>query len=111
MIAAAPLVQGEHDFTSFVATDPERGRESGETSNVRKVFASTWQRQGEELVYEIKGNGFFHHMVRNLVGTFLLVGKGTMAPPDVTRILKAKSRSAAGATAPASGLYLVSVEY
>src|ERR1051326_4730305 len=65
MIAAAPLVQGEHDFTSFVATDPERGRESGETSNVRKVFASTWQRQGEELVYEIKGNGFFHHMVRN----------------------------------------------
>jgi tRNA pseudouridine38-40 synthase len=50
-------------------------------------------------------------MVRNLVGTFLLVGKGTLKPADVTRILEKKDRSAAGATAPASGLYLVNVEY
>ena len=50
-------------------------------------------------------------MVRNLVGTFLLVGKGTLKPQDVITILEAKNRSAAGATAPASGLYLVSVEY
>jgi tRNA pseudouridine38-40 synthase len=45
------------------------------------------------------------------VGTFLLVGRGTLEPADVTRILEAKDRSAAGATAPASGLYLVNVEY
>jgi len=50
-------------------------------------------------------------MVRNLVGTFILVGKGTLRPEDITRILKAKDRSTAGATAPPHGLYLVSVEY
>jgi tRNA pseudouridine38-40 synthase len=50
-------------------------------------------------------------MVRNLVGTFVLVGKGTLRPEDVAGIVEARSRSAAGATAPANGLYLVSVEY
>ena len=50
-------------------------------------------------------------MVRNLVGTFLLIGKGTFHPEDVGKILEKRERSAAGATAPASGLYLVSVEY
>ena len=50
-------------------------------------------------------------MVRNLVGTFLLAGKGTLKASDLRRILEARSRSAAGATAPASGLCLVSVEY
>jgi tRNA pseudouridine38-40 synthase len=50
-------------------------------------------------------------MVRNLVGTFILVGKGTLQPQDMASILAARNRSAAGATAPASGLFLVSVEY
>jgi len=50
-------------------------------------------------------------MVRNLVGTFLLVGKGTLTSEDFHRVLAARDRSAAGATAPAGGLYLVSVEY
>jgi tRNA pseudouridine38-40 synthase len=63
------------------------------------------------LIYEVHGNGFLHHMVRNLIGTFLLVGKGTLKPADITAILKARDRSAAGATAPAQGLYLVNVEY
>jgi len=106
---AAPLVEGEHDFTSFAAVDPERGREG--ISNVRRIFASQWRRESCELIYEVRGNGFLHHMVRNLVGTFLLVGKGTLKPVDVIRILDTKDRSAAGATAPASGLYLVNVEY
>ena len=110
MEEVAGLVAGEHDFTSFAAVDPERGREE-ELSNVRLIFASTWERQEEEFVYTVRGNGFLHHMVRNLVGTFLLVGKGTLKAADLKRIVQARSRSAAGATAPASGLCLVSVEY
>jgi tRNA pseudouridine38-40 synthase len=109
MQEAAPLVDGQHDFTSFAAVDPERGREG--ISNVRQIFSSRWQHESSELIYEVRGNGFLHHMVRNLVGTFLLVGKGTLKPSHIRRILEAKDRSAAGATAPASGLYLVNVEY
>ena len=65
----------------------------------------------DELIYTVRGSGFLHHMVRNLVGTFILVGRGTLRTEDITGIIDARSRSAAGATAPASGLYLVEVEY
>src|SRR6266568_8379504 len=123
MGAAASLIEGEHDFTSFAAVDPEKdinheghpstslragsGTPRKETENVRTIFFSEWQRQETELTYEVRGNGFLHHMVRNLVGTFLLVGRGTLKPQDLIKIIEAKNRSAAGATAPASGLYLV----
>jgi tRNA pseudouridine38-40 synthase len=111
MTRAAGLVEGEHDFTSFAAVDPERERDGVPLSNQRRIFSSKWERQGDEFVYAVKGSGFLHHMVRNLVGTFILVGKGTLQSEDITRILEARNRSAAGATAPASGLYLVNVEY
>jgi tRNA pseudouridine38-40 synthase len=111
MVRAAGLVEGEHDFTSFAAVDQERGREGIPPSNERRIFSSGWERQADEFVYTVKGSGFLHHMVRNLVGTFILVGKGTLQSADVTRILEARNRSAAGATAPASGLYLAGVEY
>jgi tRNA pseudouridine38-40 synthase len=116
MIAAADVVVGEHDFTSFAAVDPERvermaAAENVHTSNIRTIFSSRWTREGEELIYTIRGSGFLHHMVRNLVGTFLLVGKGTLSREDFVRILQARERTAAGPTAPASGLYLVAVEY
>ncbi len=111
MTGAAKMIEGEHDFTSFAAVDPERGREGELASNVRRIFSSFWERQGDEFVYTVKGSGFLHHMVRNLVGTFILVGKGTLKAEDLTRILEAHNRSAAGATTPASGLYLVNVEY
>ena len=107
MVAAARVVVGERDFTSFAAVDPERMA----ASNVRTIFASSWTREGEELIYTVRGNGFLHHMVRNLVGTFLLVGKGTVSLEDLRRILDARERTVAGATAPACGLYLVGVEY
>ena len=110
MAESASAVIGEHDFTSFAAVDPERGTEE-EGSSVRRVTSSSWERSGDEFVYAVSGNGFLHHMVRNLVGTFLLVGKGTLKPSDISRILQARGRSAAGATAPASGLYLVNVDY
>ncbi len=110
MVSAAGEIIGEHDFTSFAAVDPERGRD-GVASNVRRILSSVWQRDGEEFVYSVRGSGFLHHMVRNLVGTFILVGKKTLAVEDMQRILKARDRSAAGATAPASGLCLMNVEY
>ncbi len=133
MMAAAGLVVGEHDFTSFAAVDPERvermaagelveagaglGPENVQTSaaiaptNVREIYSSAWTREGEDLIYTVRGNGFLHHMVRNLVGTFVLVGKGSINGGDLRWILAARNRSAAGATAPASGLFLVNVEY
>jgi tRNA pseudouridine38-40 synthase len=111
MARAAALVEGERDFTSFAAVDPERGQEEKPVSNVRRISSSVWERQGDEFVYTVKGSGFLHHMVRNLIGTFILVGKGTLPAEDVTRILEARNRSVAGATAPAAGLYLVNVEY
>ncbi len=111
MTESASLVTGQHDFTSFAAVDTERGRGDEPPANVRTIFSSSWERQGSELIYTIRGSGFLHHMVRNLVGTFILVGKGTLAPADVMRILQEHNRTAAGATAPAGGLYLVNVEY
>lgn len=132
MAEGAGAVVGEHDFTSFAAVDPERvermaavenqeqnlnhrghGGPQGNTrgTNVRAILSSSWTREGEEFVYTVRGNGFLHHMVRNLVGTFLLVGKRALACEDMSRILAARDRSTAGATAPASGLFLVGVEY
>jgi tRNA pseudouridine38-40 synthase len=115
MIQAAALVEGEHDFTSFAAVDPERGKDRSheglEINNIRTIFLSQWHRHADKLIYTVRGNGFLHHMVRNLVGTFLMVGKGSLTVTDVRRILELRDRSAAAATAPASGLFLVSVEY
>ncbi|HEY6972309.1 MAG TPA: tRNA pseudouridine(38-40) synthase TruA [Candidatus Angelobacter sp.] len=111
MAEAAVAVVGEHDFTSFAAVDPEVRKEEIETNNVRKIYSSSWQRAGDEFVYTVAGNGFLHHMVRNLVGTFLRIGKGSLSGKDLKRILELRDRSAAAATAPASGLVLVRVEY
>ncbi len=87
-------------------------RRSPHTTNVRTIHESRFERHAEELVYIVRGSGFLHHMVRNLVGTFLLVGKGSIAPCGRSlAILEARDRRAAGPTAPAEGLYLVEVEY
>jgi tRNA pseudouridine38-40 synthase len=120
MQQSAALVIGEHDFTSFAAVDPDRTIRLAEsslagsakhTTNIRTIYESRFERQSDELLYIVRGNGFLHHMVRNLVGTFLLAGKGTIAPESIPMIIEAHDRRAAGPTAPAEGLYLVKVEY
>lgn len=117
MQQAAELVEGEHDFTSFAAADPDRAARvraataDDEISNVRTVFSSRWRNEEEELIYEVRGNGFLHHMVRNLVGTLVEIGKWPRPAEHMRDVLNERSRSAAGPTAPASGLYLVNVEY
>jgi tRNA pseudouridine38-40 synthase len=137
MAGAARLVEGQHDFTSFAAasgeetgvrsqksgarmTDHEeaatgRGPASGgkETEMVRTIYSSRLIRRPTTsmLLYEVRGNGFLHHMVRNIVGTLMEVGRGKLVPADVTRILAARDRAQAGPTAPAQGLCLVKVEY
>jgi len=111
MGSAASVVIGTHDFSSFAAVDPEAGRDDEELSKVRAIQSSEWRRDADELTYTVRGSGFLHHMVRNLVGTFLLVGKGTLDSAGMKQILEERKRSAAGPTAPASGLYLVGVEY
>lgn len=111
MAEAAKHVIGEHDFTTFAASDPEKGKDDAELDQVRTIFSSKWQREDDLLIYRVRGDGFLHHMVRNLVGTFLLVGKGSLAVNSIPSILADCDRSKAGPTAPASGLFLVSVKY
>ncbi len=119
MQRAAVLVCGEHDFTSFAATDPDRlERDSdsfgeGSDGNIRSIHTSQWvvDAENELLLYRVRGNGFLHHMVRNLVGTFLEVGRGNLAETQISTILEARARERAGPTAPARGLFLVNVEY
>ena len=133
---SAGVFEGEHDFRSFAATDPDLASRSldaetmAETrpmprpdfriepptaSTVRRVFNSRWEEQqceaGPLLVYRVRGSGFLHHMVRNLVGTMLDVGRGQLSLDDIPEIIAARARSAAGPTAPARGLFLHSVEY
>ncbi len=108
LIAAAPLFEGEHDFTAFAASD-ERDLEGG--SKVRTIFSSCAERGGDRLVYRVRGSGFLKHMVRNLVGTLIEVGKGNLDPAGVRALLEPGVDRKAGPTVPASGLFLVSVEY
>jgi tRNA pseudouridine38-40 synthase len=124
--SAAQRFVGEHDFLSFAATDPDsttrqQSASDGQStdldlkSTIRTISSSIWTRQavegGDLLIYRIRGNGFLHHMVRNLVGTMLDVGRGHLKTEAIPAILEACARSAAGPTAPARGLFLHSVEY
>ena len=108
MVAAAPVFEGEHDFSAFAAAD-ERDQEGG--SKVRRIFSSRAERAGELLIYRVRGSGFLKHMVRNLVGTLLEAGKGNLAAEEMEGLLAPGLTIKAGRTAPARGLFLVGVEY
>jgi tRNA pseudouridine38-40 synthase len=122
MQQAAVHVIGEHDFASFAATDPDRHSRTGggdsppatlaTRSSVRSIFASSWEWDANGLlIYRVTGSGFLHHMVRNLVGTFVDIGRGRILAEAVPSMLRERSRSVAGPTAPPQGLFLLEVEY
>jgi len=97
MVEFARLFEGEHDFGIFAASDD---RDAEGKSKVRTIFSSTLERSAGRLTYRVRGSGFLKHMVRNIVGTLIEAGRG-----NVTGLEKS------GPTAPAKGLFLVSVEY
>jgi len=109
---AARLFEGEHDFTSFAASSGSE-EDDRDRNTVRVLFRSELVRQTEkdEIVYVVRGRSFLRYMVRKIVGTLLEVGKGKIAPADISRIFELRDRSHSGATVPPEGLYLVSLEY
>jgi tRNA pseudouridine38-40 synthase len=102
---AAQQLVGKHDFTSFRAADCQAD------SPVKTLDALDVARLGEEIEVTARARSFLHHQVRNMVGTLKLVGEGKWSARDVKAALDARDRAAAGATAPADGLYLVAVKY
>ena len=105
MHEAAQCLIGNHDFTSF------RSSICQAASPVKTLDRLDVAREGEEIRIRAAARSFLHHQVRNMVGTLKLVGEGRWNAADVAQALAARSRSAAGPTAPAEGLYLTEVRY
>jgi tRNA pseudouridine38-40 synthase len=105
MHEAARVLLGSHDFSAF------RAAECQAKSALRTVSDISVIRQGQLLCMDITANAFLHHMVRNIVGTLVVVGRGDASPEWVDEVLRGADRRAAGATAAACGLYLRRVEY
>ncbi len=96
---------GEHDFTSFRAAGCEAAHP------MRKVYRTSLEQRGELLVYTIEATAFLRHMVRNIVGTLVEVGKGLRTVRSFKELLDERDRTKAGPTAPPQGLFLVEVKY
>ncbi|HEY4356035.1 MAG TPA: tRNA pseudouridine(38-40) synthase TruA [Acidobacteriaceae bacterium] len=124
MQQGAAALAGTHDFTSFAASDPDKAlrdedgaAELDETGRrmkvnpVKTIQSSVWTREDGLLIYRVRGSGFLHHMVRNIVGTLVDIGRGSLFASDIPVILDARDRTRAGPTAPARGLFLHTVEY
>jgi tRNA pseudouridine38-40 synthase len=105
MHQAAQRLIGNHDFTSF------RSSICQAASPVKTLDRLDVEREGEEIRIRAAARSFLHHQVRNMVGTLKLVGEGRWRPDDVSAALAARSRSAAGPTAPPEGLFLAEVRY
>lgn len=105
MVQAAVCLEGEHDFSSFQAAGCDARHA------VRRIFGSSVRREGDLLLYDIEATAFLRHMVRNIVGTLVLVGRGELSERDFMDILELRDRTRAGPRAPAQGLFLVAVKY
>ncbi|MEK9724309.1 MAG: tRNA pseudouridine(38-40) synthase TruA [Rhodospirillaceae bacterium] len=105
MAAAAPVLLGTHDFTSF------RASECQAKSPVKTLDELSVRRFGAEIEIVARARSFLHHQVRNIVGTLALVGEGKWTARDLADALAARDRAAGGPTAPPDGLYLTGVRY
>ncbi|PSV10573.1 tRNA pseudouridine(38-40) synthase TruA [Photobacterium leiognathi subsp. mandapamensis] len=105
MHEAGQYLLGENDFTSFRAVHCQS------RSPWRNLMHLKVTRQGDFVIIDIKANAFVHHMVRNITGSLIKVGKGEEKPEWIKWLLEQKDRTLAGATAKAEGLYLVDVDY
>jgi tRNA pseudouridine38-40 synthase len=108
MTDLAAVFEGEHDFSSFAASDE---KDALGHSKVRRVFSSALRREGDHLIYRVRGSGFLKHMVRNIVGVLIEVGKNNLTHQELVARLQPACGIAAGPSAPARGLFLISVEY
>jgi len=106
MDAAAAAFLGAHDFISFCKATSLR--DDGNVCDVSRC-AFEWSR--DSAIFHVRADRFLHHMVRNMVGTLVEIGRGERAPDDVPRILASRSRSACGRMAPPQGLFLEEVIY
>ncbi len=104
----APLLEGEHDFTAFAASDE---RDELGASKVRTIFCSRLTEERDRLIYRVTGSGFLKHMVRNIAGVLLEIGKGNIDCAGLLARLEPDCSIPPGPTAPARGLFLVVVEY
>ena len=102
MDKAAKYLVGEHDFTSFASV------KSQVNSFVRTLYDVSVSRDGDIITIRCEGNGFLYNMVRIIAGTLIQVGCHKIEPENVKEILEAKDREAAGPTAPAEGLIMIS---
>ncbi len=105
MHESAQLLVGRHDFSGYRAL----GCQS--KSPVRDLRRIEVSRQGEMVMIEVEANAFLHHMVRNIAGVLMSIGKGKAPPAWTGEILGGRDRTAGGITAPADGLYLVGIQY
>jgi tRNA pseudouridine38-40 synthase len=105
MRAAAALLVGEHDFSAF------RSSECQAKTPVRTLHALELHGEGERIEFVLRANAFLHHMVRNIVGTLVYVGKGKHPPQWARAVLESRSRAQAAPTFGAQGLVLERVEY
>ena len=108
MRVAAGQLTGQHDFTSFIG---HAAQQTAAGSPVRCVTKAEWNVDGALLHFDCAADAFARHMVRNMVGTLLWVGRGRRSPDSISEILRARDRRVAGPTAPARGLTLMSVDY
>ena len=108
MKAGAAVLEGEHDFSAFAAADD---RDEEGKSKVRRIFSSRLESPPGGLVYRVRGSGFLKHMVRNIVGSLLEIGRGNLDATGLAAMLEAGYPAKAGPTAPAKGLFLVDVQY